>query len=121
MILSLGIGESSYVPDALVGLPQDQVDLDLIAIWQCYGRDPLRWDALLFLADRDGWHSADVLAVAAGLPREEVARKLAELANLGLLKELIIFTGPLYQLAEECALCRVVRRLSRMLAVPGPL
>ncbi|PKO21696.1 MAG: hypothetical protein CVU38_13280 [Chloroflexi bacterium HGW-Chloroflexi-1] len=122
MILSLGIGESSYVPDALIGVPQDQVDLDLIAIWQCYGRDPLRWEALLFFTNHDGWHSADTLVAASGLSRVWVAKKLVELANLGLLEEMIMVTGPLYRLADDGELCRVARRLSRklMLAVSVP-
>ncbi|OIO95524.1 MAG: hypothetical protein AUK03_05340 [Anaerolineae bacterium CG2_30_64_16] len=123
MILSLGIGESSYVPDALVGVSQDQVDFDLIAIWQCYGRDPLRWEALLFFADHTGWHSTDTLATEVALPMELVASKLADLANRGLLEEMILCTGPRYRLAEDGELCRVVGRLGRklMLAVSGPL
>lgn len=111
MILTLGMGESSYLPDALIGVPQDQVDFDLIAFSQCYAHERIEWDALVFFAGYDGWCSPGALAATLAQPPGYVARTLLQLAGKGLLVESILVTGPVYRLTDDRRLRRAVIRI----------
>jgi len=111
MILSFGMGESSYVPDALIGRPRDQVDLNLVAFLQCYARDVVQWEVILFFSAYDGWSSPEDVAQATGEPYDLVANKLAELAETDLIEGRILVTGPLYRLTEGRELRKPVMQL----------
>jgi|YNPBryantNP2012_1023418.scaffolds.fasta_scaffold52660_1 hypothetical protein len=118
MLLSLGLGETSYIPDALVGIAQDQVDLDLLAFLQCYGRDLLEWETMLFFIAHRGWCAPETLAAEIEEPVEVVARKLQELTDRKLVEERLLVTGPVYRLTEGRTLRRAVARLGKELLWP---
>ena len=111
MILSLGMGESSYVPDALVGKPRDQVNLDLVAFLQCYARELVQWEVILFFSLYDDWSSPEEVAQALDEPYDLIAKKMAELAETDLIEGRILVTGPLYRLTEGRELRQPVMRL----------
>jgi DNA-binding transcriptional ArsR family regulator len=115
MILSHGMGASSYVPDVLVGGAQDEVDHGLVAFVQCYARDPREWEMLIYFADHESWSSAGHLAVVLGESRYTIERKLDSLAAKKLVEERVLLTGPLYRLAQSDQLRRRVMRLATTL------
>jgi len=102
MILNLGPGEPSYIPDALLGMAQDTVDLRMLPFLQCYAHDPFEWQVIWFFsAHRDEWCSLARLADEMGYSRREMVQKLAHVAETKLLEERVLVTGPIYRLSES--------------------
>lgn len=111
MILSLGLGEPSYIPDAMAGIPHDEVELDLVAFCQCYAKDKVSWRLILLFARQPEWTTPEIIAAMVGEPVARVLQELGRLADLKLLEEQILVTGPLYRLTPRRALRRAVLRL----------
>jgi hypothetical protein len=112
MILSMGPGEPSYVPDGVISHPQDSADIIASAFLQCYGRDPLQWEIMCFFSiHQDEWatlgHLADELPCAASA----LMTSLAELAETKLLEERVLVCGPIYRLTSVPELRRLAVRL----------
>jgi hypothetical protein len=102
MILSLGLGEPQYLPDSLMGRPQDIPDLRWQAFLQCFARDVTSWDVMCFFSRHDGdWCSCDDIAVELGYDVETLVDRLGELAFTRLLDERILVTGPVYRLTQR--------------------
>ena len=115
MILSHGMGASSYVPDVMVGAAQDEVDHGLVAFLQCYARDPREWEMLIFFADNEDWVTPGHLAVVLDESRHVIAQKLESLVAKNLVAERVLVTGPSYRLAQSDPLRRRVMRLATTL------
>ncbi len=99
MILSLGQGEPSYVPDGLMGQARDMTDLSYLAFLQCYARDLIKWDIICFFAGhQDRWITLSELAEALDQPMQTVADHADELVNRRLLSERVMATGLEYGL-----------------------
>ena len=111
MILSLGSGDTSYVPDSLAGMPHDQVEWDMVAFAQCYARSQAAWEILIYYSTNEGWSSTSEIASAVQLPEREIARRLTELVNTGMFQERVLVTGPLYRLSNHPQVRRVVKHL----------
>jgi hypothetical protein len=112
MILSMGPGESNYVPDGLIGRPQDSADVTSLAFLQCYGREPLQWEIMCFFSlHQDGW--ATLRDVADELPytMAELMVGLDELAETKLLEQQVLVCGPVYRLTGVPELRRLAVRL----------
>jgi predicted transcriptional regulator len=115
MILSHGMGASSYVPDALIGAAQDEVDFGLVAFLQCYAREPGEWDLLMLLAENEGWLTPGRLAMMLGETRKVVNQKLESLVARKLIEERVLIVGPSYRLVPSEQLRRRVIRLAKTL------
>jgi hypothetical protein len=116
MILSHGMGASSYVPDALIGVAQDEVDHGLLAFLQCYARDPGEWEVMIFLADHsEEWFTLRNLALALGKSRDVIEQNLESLLEKRMIEERILLIGPFYRMMQSEQLCRRVRRLATTL------
>ena len=116
MILSHGLGASSYVPDVLVGAGQDEVDYAMLAVLQSYARDPHEWDVLLLLADHsEEWLTPRRLARALGQSWQSVERNLEALLAKHTIEERMLFSGPSYRLIQSEQLRRRVSRLATTL------
>ncbi len=113
MILSLGQGEPSYIPDdLLLGHAQDDAGFMFLAFLQCYARDILQWEIICFFSHhQDEWCSLLTLASDMGLPWPLLAERLGELAGMCLLRERVLVTGPQYCLTSSLELRRLVARL----------
>ena len=112
MILSLGLGEPSYVPDGLIGRPRDCADIDSLAFLQCYARDWLHWEILCFFStNRDDWYSLPLVAIAVNSPLDGLERALGDLADDHLLDRRVLVTGPVYRLTKDNRLRKLAVRL----------
>jgi hypothetical protein len=111
MILSLGLGEPSYVPDVLAGIPRDDVELDMVAFCQCYATDLLSWKVLLYFAGESTWVNPAVMAGELAEPISAVMAQLERMTQRNLLEERLLVTGPLYRLGPQRQLRRSVLRL----------
>ncbi len=113
MILSLGQGEPSYIPDQLLtGRAQDVADQMYLAFLQCYARDPLQWDIICFFSHhQEEWCPLAILAGEMAQPESLIAERLAELAGMRLLYERVLNIGPQYCLTSSLELRRLVVRL----------
>jgi hypothetical protein len=99
MILSLGQGEPSYVPDGLMGQARDSADISYVAFLQCYARDLVKWEMICYFAGhQDEWSSLSDVADAIDHPESEVAQHADELVSRHLLDERVMFTGVEYAL-----------------------
>ena len=99
MILSLGQGEPSYVPDGLMGQARDMADLSYLAFLQCYARDLVKWDIICYFAGhQDEWTTLTDLGEALDQPLLVVATHTNELVNRRLLNERVMATGVEYGL-----------------------
>jgi hypothetical protein len=112
MILSLGQGEPSYVPDGLIERAHDYADVSYLAFLQCYARDLAQWAIICFFArQQDDWCTLEDLAVDTDGAAEQVAKRLVVLSDRGLLEERVLFTGLEYRLTRSPELRRLVLRL----------
>jgi hypothetical protein len=112
MILSLGQGEPSYVPDGLVGQARDSADVSYLAFLQCYARDLTQWELICYFSDhQESWCSLAVMAQELGLLSDELDQKLVCLANARLLEQRVAVTGPEYRLTRSAQLRRLVVRV----------
>ncbi len=112
MILSLGQGEPSYVPDGLIGQAHDYADVTYLAFLQCYARDLDQWGVICFFAShQNDWCELADLAVELRQPFDRLAERLEDLAAKRLLEERVLVTGPEYRLTRASELRRLVLRL----------
>lgn len=112
MILCLGQGEPSYVPDGLMGQARDCADLSYLAFLQCYARDLKNWEIICFFAShQDEWCALEVLAEAIDSPRSETADTVNQLTHARLLEERVLTTGVFYRLTRTPQLRHQVARL----------
>ena len=115
MILSHGMGASSYVPDVLVGAGQDEVDYSMLAVLQSYARDPNEWEVMMLLADQsEEWCTPRRLALVLGQSWQSVERNLESLLAKRMIEERVLFSGPSYRLARSEQLRHRVNRLATM-------
>ncbi len=113
MILSHGMGASSYVPDVLVGAGQDEVDYGMLAVLQSYARDPNEWEVMMLLADHsEEWFTPRRLALVLGKSWQSVERNLESLLAKRVIEERVLFSGPSYRLIQSEQLRRRVNRLA---------
>ncbi len=112
MILCLGQGEPSYVPDGLMGQARDSADVSYLAFLQCYARNLVKWEIICFFAShQDEWCGLDVLAEAIGSPLNETENSLCQLTQARLLDERVLSTGIFYRLTRVPQLRHQVARL----------
>ncbi len=112
MILSLGQGEPSYVPDGLIGQAHDYADVTYLAFLQCYARDVAQWGVICYFAGhQNDWCVLADVAVELGQPPDRLAARLEDLSGKRLLEERVLVTGPEYRLTRAPELRRLVLRL----------
>ncbi len=112
MILCLGQGEPSYVPDGLMGQARDSADLSYLAFLQCYARDLAKWEIICFFSShQDEWCSLEVLADAIGSSLAAASDMVCQLAQARLLEERVLNTGVFYRLTRVPQLRHQVARL----------
>ncbi len=112
MIVSLGQGEPSYIPDGLMGQAHDFADITYLAFLQCYARDLEQWEIVCFFSNhQQDWCRIDVLADELGQAPAQLAARLSKMADARLLDERILVTGPEYRLTTSPDLRRLAVRL----------
>lgn len=112
MILSLGQGQPSYVPDAAIGMAHDYADVSYLAFLQCYARDVAQWSVICYFAGHQhGWFTREDLAAELCEDGDCLAERLAGLAARHLLEERFLVTGPEYRLTQAPELRRLALRL----------
>jgi hypothetical protein len=99
MILSLGLGEVAFIPDAHLGLASDDIDLTLVPFLQLYALEEVPWEVLASICSADGW-----CLLAHLLPEDpfgvgRTAEQLQRVVRLGVVEEQITSLGPRYRLA----------------------
>ncbi len=112
MILSLGQGEPSYVPDGLIGQAHDYADMSYLAFLQCYARDLGQWEIICFFSNHQNeWFTLEDAAAEMRRTPADLRERLEKLAAGRLLDERVPFTGPEYSLTRSPELRRLVVRL----------
>lgn len=111
MILTLGMGESSYVPDALVGAARDVIDVKLIAFLQCYAQELIHSKLFVFFSTHENWSSCETLGAELAEPPGVVMHKLERLLDINLVEERVLVTGPTYRITQNPDLRKAVLSL----------
>ncbi len=112
MIVSLGQGEPSYIPDGLMGQAHDYADITYLAFLQCYARDLEQWEIVCFFSNhQQDWCGIDDLAEELDQSPTQLAARLSRMADARLLDERVLVTGPEYCLTRNPDLRRLAVRL----------
>ena len=104
MILSLGLGEVAFIPDAHLGLASDDIDLTLVPLLQLYALEDVPWEVLASICSADGWCLLAHLLPGDSLGIGRMAEQLQRVVGLGVVEEEVTALGPRYRLASGALL-----------------
>ena len=111
MILSLGLGEVAFIPDAHLGLASDDIDLTLVPLFQLYAGEDTPWEVLDAICTSEGWCTLSQLRSCDPLQIAGLSKRLGRVVALGLVQEEIGVLGPRYRLAAGALLRRLAAYL----------